>query len=168
MFWNVLLAVGKGQGWEKGMFDAVVAEAVAAEPGFFPVDATRAVTLMPRWYGEPGEWETYAQQASDRPGGLGAEAYTRIVISLYGYHDNIFRDSGASWPRTREGIRMILEKYPKSLENLHNGIVLAAEAEDREFARELLARAGDGYLPYVWGDPKRFARVRHWVETGSF
>lgn len=165
-FWNVALTVGMGQGWEKPAFDAMVAEAAAFEPKFFAFDLTRARTLLPRWHGEPGDWEAYAQQASERPNGLGAEVYARIVMSLRGYHKNIFRETKASWPRTREGLMLMRERYPDSLEIRSMAARMAILAGDRQFAKESFDLLGDHYLPDVWHAPERFTRYRHWAETG--
>lgn len=167
-FWNVALTIGKGQSWEKPAFDAMVAEAAAFEPKFFAFDVTRASTLLPRWYGEPGDWEAYAQQASERPNGLGAEVYARIVMSLRGYHDNVFRDSKASWPRTKEGLQLMRKRYPDSLEIRSVTALMATIAEDREFAKESFDLLGDAYLPDVWRKPERFTHYRHWAETGEW
>lgn len=167
-FWDVALTVGKGQSWDKPAFDAVVAEAVAFEPQYFGYDLTRASTLLPRWYGEPGDWEAYAQQASERPGGLGAEVYARIVMNLQGYHDNVFRESKASWPRTREGLKLMRERYPQSLEIRSMAARMAVRAGDREFAKESFDLLGDTYLPNVWRKPERFTHFRNWAETGKW
>jgi hypothetical protein len=166
-FWTVLLAAGQGLGWEKENFDAIVAEAVAQDPCFFSVDQTRANMLLPRWFGQPGDWEAYAQQASERPNGLGAEIYARIVMHLSGYYDNVFSETKASWPRTREGLLMMRKKYPKSIEILSMNARMAAIAGDREFARESFDLLGDQYLSSVWQKPDRFVSCRTWAQTGK-
>ncbi|MDQ3621744.1 MAG: hypothetical protein M3463_04540 [Verrucomicrobiota bacterium] len=107
----------------------------------------RAYSLLPRWHGEPGDWEAHAEQASARPDGLGVETYARIVINLRRYHENIFRETKASWPKTREGLEQLRKKYPTSLEILSNSALLATLAEDRPLAKEMFDRLGETYLP---------------------
>jgi len=167
-YWTVLLEVGKGQAWKKNDFDAVVEKAVAEAPQFYPVDLARASTLMPRWYGEEGDWEAYALQASERPGGLGAETYARIVIELWGYHDNIFQETKVSWPRTKEGLQIIRKQYPDSIDKLHTAALFSVAAGDREYAKELFGIIGDTFLPGIWRSPEQFLKCRHWAETGEF
>ena len=69
---TVALTVALGEGPAKDQYDAIVEEANAAEPGYWGYDIRRAYSLLPRWYGAPGEWEAYALKAAARPDGLGA------------------------------------------------------------------------------------------------
>jgi hypothetical protein len=166
-YWGmVALGVARGQQWEKSEYDALVEEVTAAEPTYWGYHTERAFSLLPRWYGEPGEWERYAEKAAARPNGLGDELYARIVISVRGYHDNVFRESKASWPRTRDGLQKMREKYPDSLEVLSQCALLAAQAEDRPFAKAMFDKLGSSYLASVWRKPERFTHVKHWAETG--
>lgn len=167
-WWMTALAVALGQGWSKQEYDDLMAEAVAVEPKFWGYDTSRAWSLMPRWHGEPGDWEAYAAQAAERPDGLGAEVYARIVIRLQGTYDNIFRESKASWPKTKEGLELMRKKYPDSLEILSRSAKLATFAADRECAKGLFEQLGDKYLPDVWGKPERFAHYRNWANTGKW
>jgi len=166
--WDVSISTGKGLSWEKPEFEAIIAQAVAQEPKFFAVDINRSLSLLPRWLGEPGDWEAYAQQASERQDGLGAEVYARIVIYLAGYHDNIFRETKASWPRTKEGLKLMRERYPDSIKILSQIAKTATAAEDREFAKASFDQLGDVYLPSVWRKPERFIHYRNWAETGQW
>jgi hypothetical protein len=164
----VALKVSRGQGWSKKDVDTLVEEATAAEPTFWGYHTERAFSLLPRWHGEPGDWEKYAEQAAARPNGLGDEAYARIVLMLDGYHENLFRESKASWPKTKEGLRKIREKYPRSLSILSDCAMLAGLAQDREFAKEMFAALGNTYFRQTWGSPERFVHVKHWAETGQW
>jgi hypothetical protein len=161
------LRVALGEGWPKAKYDALAAEAVAFEPKFWAFDTARAYSLLSRWHGAPGDWEAYAEQASARPEGLGAEAYARIAMSMRGYYENIFRESQASWPKTREGLEEMRKAYPDSLDILSNSALLAAQAGDRALSKEMFERLGDAYLPGVWGKPERFVQCRQWAQTGQ-
>lgn len=167
-WWLVALQVARGEGWPKGKYDALVAEAKAFEPKFWGYDTERAFSLLPRWYGERGEWEAYAENVSLRPDGLGAETYARIAIRLRGFHSNLFRETNASWPRIREGLQQMCQKYPDSIEIVSNAALLASTAEDRAFAKEMFDRLGDNYLPGIWRKPERFVHCRNWAETGKW
>jgi len=168
MWWNVALTTALGQGWPKADFDKLVEEAVAYEPEFHRYDYQRAYSLLPRWYGEPGDWEAYAMKAAERKGGLGAENYARIVIGMLPFHGQIFRESKASWPKTKEGLQQLRRKYPDSLEFLNQAALLATMASDRAYAKEMFDLLGDTYLPSVFPKPARFAHYRHWAQTGNW
>ncbi len=168
VWWLKALRVALGAGMSKAQYDQLLAEAVAFEPKFWGYDNARAYSLLPRWYGQEGDWEAYAAHAAARPDGLGPESYARIVISLRAYYDNVFRDTKATWPQTREGLERMRAKYPDSLDILSESALLATMAEDRALARELFERLGDRYLASVWRKPERFAHYRHWAETGQW
>jgi hypothetical protein len=110
----------------------------------------------------------YAEDASARPDGLGAETYARIVIVLWRYYDNIFRETKASWPRVREGLEQMRKKYPESLDIISQTAMLATLAEDRALAKEMFDQLGDTYLKDVWSKPERFVHYRKWAETGAW
>jgi hypothetical protein len=167
LWWRVALQIALGQQWPKNEYDRLLEKAKASEPKFWGYDIARANSLLPRWYGKPGDWEAYAEQAAARPDGLGVEIYARIVMSLRAYYDNIFRETKASWPKVRQGLLEMRQKYPRSFDIINQGAVLSALGEDRALAKEMFDKLGDTYLPDVWGKPKRFVRFRKWAETGA-
>jgi uncharacterized protein (TIGR02996 family) len=168
VLWRVVLRIALGQGWPKADYDALVDEATAFEPKFWNYDTSRAYSLLPRWHGKEGDWEAYAEEASKRPSGLGPEIYARIVIHLRGYHENIFRETKVSWPKTREGLDQMIKTCPASLDILNNAAMLATMAEDRDFAKACFARMGDVYLPNIWEGPEQMIHCRQWSETGKW
>lgn len=168
VWWRAALRVALGAGIPRGDYDRLAAEAVAYEPKFWGYDTARSYSLLPRWYGQAGDWEAYADAAAKRPDGLGTEAYARIVINLSGYYDNVFRETQASWLQTRDGLALMRKQYPDSLEILSVSAKLATLAENRELAKELFDQLGDRYLPDVWRKPERFVHYRHWARTGRW
>ncbi|MCB1089713.1 MAG: DUF4034 domain-containing protein, partial [Verrucomicrobiae bacterium] len=76
IFWYfVAIKVGTGQSWEKKVFEHVMDEARKKEPTYWGILGQRAYTLLPRWFGEEGEWEAFAEEMAKVPDGLGDEAY---------------------------------------------------------------------------------------------
>jgi hypothetical protein len=161
----VLMRVAHGEGWPKADFDALMDTAHKAEPKFWGYDVQRALSLLPRWYGEPGDWEKYAEECEARAGSLGPEAYTRVVISMSDYYDNVFKETKASWERTKKGFQQMISEYSESREILHEAALLANKAQDRAFAKELFKKIGTGYSPTVWNDPLRFQATKEWAES---
>jgi hypothetical protein len=167
-WWMMAFTVALGQGWDLRSYDALVAEAHAFEPKFWGYDVSRAYSLLPRWHGEEGDWEAFAEKTAARPEGLGAELYARIVIRQRGFYENVFRETKASWPRTKEGLTAMIEKYPESLGILSEAAILATHAQDQATAKAWYAKIGDRYLPSVFRKPERFVHYRHWAETGQW
>lgn len=167
-WWMEALTVALGQGWDAEQYKVLVDEAHAFEPQFWGYDTSRAYSLLPRWHGEPGDWEAFAEETAARPDGLGIELYARIVMRLRGFYENVFRETKASWPKTREGLQALLKKHPESIGILSEAALLATMAEDRAMARELFDRLDGRCVRSTWKKPERFEHFRHWAETGSW
>ena len=163
MWWRYQMTVARGQGWDRTQLDELFAEAKAFEPEFWSYDVERAYCLLPRWHGQPGDWEADAEKEIDRAGGLGVEGYARVISRQRGYYDNIFRESKASWPKARDGFEEMRRKYPESREILNVYVQLACLAGDRELARKLFEEIGGQIHPNSWHDKNDFIRSRNWA-----
>ncbi|MES2996511.1 MAG: hypothetical protein V4733_06845 [Verrucomicrobiota bacterium] len=166
--YSAAMRVALGQGWEKADFDRLLDEAHAVEPTYWQFEATRAYSLLPRWYGEPGDWEAFALNAAARKDGLGNEIYARIVMKQMRFYDNVFQETKVEWGRVKDGLKLLRGKYPQSLEILHRAAFLSAQAEDQEFCKLLIDEIGGRYYQPVWRKPARFVHVRNWTESGKW
>ncbi len=162
------MTIALGQGWSKARFDALLTEATALDPTFWHIHPMRCYSLLPRWYGEEGEWEAYAEKASQQSGGLGDEAYARIVMSMNSHYGNTFRESKASWPKTKTGLAILKTKFPASLEFPSQIARLATMGDDQVLAKSAFAEIGDRFLESVWKKPERLVHFRTWAETGKW
>lgn len=163
MFYTAAGTLALGQGWPPEMYDALVKEGMATFPTYWSIPVKRAYSLLPRWYGEPGDWEKFAEQASKFPGGLGDETYARIVDYLVDFYGNIFKETSASWPQTKAGLEIMRQKYPESKTIINASAKIACLAGDRELAKEMFAQMGDSYAPSVWEKPEQVIRFREFV-----
>ena len=163
VWWRVRMTIARGQGWSWDDYERLFQEAKTFEPAFWGYDVAKATYLLPRWHGQPGEWEYALTLEDNRPNGLGLETYARVVYALNGYYKNIFRETHASWPQTRDGFELIRQRYPDSLELLSGYCRLACLAEDRVVARKLFDELRGRMIASVWGDQKNFQNYRHWA-----
>ncbi|HVG47573.1 MAG TPA: hypothetical protein VM899_05485, partial [Rubellimicrobium sp.] len=99
------LRVGLGQGWEASRFEEVFKEGVALEPTYYYLYRVKAMYLLPRWHGESGDWERFAEETYRRVGGEeGAMLYYLIGSHIRTYYGmSFFERTRASWPRMLEG-----------------------------------------------------------------
>jgi len=68
--WYVVLqSVARTQGWEKAHVRALFEKAVSFEPDYYHYYREYALYLLPKWYGEEGEAEAFAEEVSTRVGG---------------------------------------------------------------------------------------------------
>jgi hypothetical protein len=82
---------------------------------------------------------------------------------MQSYYENIFRESKASWPLTREGFELMRQRYPESLEILSDYCWLACLADDRALARKLFDQLNGRMLTSIWRDQNNFRRWRNWA-----
>lgn len=163
VWWVAYMRVALGQGWSWDDHEKLFREAKAFEPEFWPYDIAKAKYLLPRWHGQPGEWEYALGSETDRSKPQTVEAYARVVDALQNYYKNIFRESHASWPLTCDGFALMRARYPQSLEILSDYCWLACLAEDRVLARQLFKELGGRMLKSIWHDQKNFRRYRNWA-----
>jgi hypothetical protein len=163
IWWLVRMTVALGQGWNRDDYEKLFQEAKAFEPAFWSYDIEKARYLLPRWYGQSGEWEYALTLELNRPKGLGLETYARVVYALNTYYKNIFRETHASWPQARDGFALMRRRYPDSLEILSGYCRLACLADDRVFARKLFDELGGRLCTNIWGDLKNFRHYRNWA-----
>ncbi len=164
-WWRVQMKVALGQSWNKTDFAKLFEEAKNFEPQYFQYDFGQAKFLMPRWYGEPGDWEAAAEKEIERANGLGLEGYARVVSEQRGYYDDIFGETKASWKQTQQGFEILRKNYPNSAEILNAYARLACIAEDRPLAKKLFAEIGDNVIIYCWGERKRFTQMKYWANN---
>lgn len=127
-WYAALLTVALGEGWTHAAYDKVFSEAVRRWPDYYSFYFRKAHYLLPRWYGEPGEWEDFAGKAADSHP-EGDELYARIVWSKMPF-GNMFEESSANWERTKRGLELILARYPASGWDLSQACKMAFEARD--------------------------------------
>ena len=166
-WWMVAQRVALGEGWNRKISEELFREAVRTEPTFEAYYEFRARHLLPRWYGKDGEWESFADSmANQSPPPVADQRYARIVWSVQQYiGDNVFKETQASWPRTKLGFESLVEANPASLELRSAFAYLAWQAVDQLTARQQFVELGPRIDPGVWEDRHQFIEARKWAFT---
>lgn len=165
-----MLNLAKGEGWPRDEIDAMFREGQKLEPQYQYLYVEMAHLLLPKWYGEPGEWEEFARKIADEnPAGRGDELYARIAL-LMALKDEgdftletIFKKSDLSWALVKRGEEAIRLRFPDSKMNSNYFAFLACAAGDRKTAREAFQRIGDDYAISVWGNRIVYEHSRRWA-----
>ena len=163
---SALLAVALGQGWSRPGFEALFEEGVALEPLYTPLYTRMATYLLPRWYGEEGDWERFAGEATTRVGGRqGSALYSYIAahISELFRGDAFFKENNVSWPRIRQAFIDREALYGVSIDSLNRYALMAGNANDRRTSRPLFVRIGEAWDSEVWEERTRFDKYRLWA-----
>jgi len=117
---TVMLDDGKGLGMSKEDFSGILEMSRSLEPLFFPTYQTMAVILLPRWYGDPGELEEYAEWIANRTEPYGDEIYARIAYRILNYiGEDFFIVHKFDWERVKRGFNKLIFEYPNSYFLLH-------------------------------------------------
>lgn len=163
---DLRLIIAKSRGVEREQFEELFQEALRQSPGYYHYYATKADYLLPKWYGEQGEWQRFIEKVADlNPAGEGATVYTRTAWSMFQDKDwQNFKDSEVSWTRMKAGFTEIDHNYPDSPWIHNNFAKFACRAGDRDTANLLLKRIGlETYYPEAWGKDNVDA-CRTWAE----
>jgi WD40 repeat protein len=155
---------------------------LAIDPDYVSTLAEVGRYYLPRWHGEPGELEAWAERAAELTKERWGDAvYTLVVMEATDYHAvTVFKDFKFSWPRVRSGFADLRKRSPDSLLYAEFCIRLAGFNGDRPTAQLAFAtldrvRGGAGdprsYIERMWriwsqddfltGDQERVIDVAH-------
>ena len=160
------LALGKGLGLERAEMEKLLAEATAFDPSYERFYQSMADYLSPRWYGQPGDWETFAQQSAELRRDPALYALIIGGDSDF-YEDDLFKNTSVAWPRLRDGLLEVQKRYPDSLYLRSRFARYACEAGDKETGRPLMAALGGRYDSEAWSPwngRDRFERCTAWAD----
>jgi hypothetical protein len=165
VYWSTLMRVGLGLQISKEQFNNIFHQAIAATPDFSYYYQRRAIFLLPRWYGDEGEWEKDLAESADQVGGeQGDLLYARVVwnMHLYGEYD-VFNGNKISWDRVDRGFATILKQFSDSLAAKNERAHLAAIAGDKENAKKYFI-ATDGKVDLSqWAAKGEFVDAANWA-----
>lgn len=165
-WYTLMLRVARAQSWDPIEMQRLFERAIQREPAYHPHYNERALQLLPRWFGQKGDLESFALQVADSPASDPAEGlYARIAwaVATTAGDDNFFEQHSFSWPKIRDAFRQIETRYPDSNWNLNRFCWFACMAGDKETARELFERIGDRWLPECWKSEQRWRHWRQWA-----
>lgn len=90
------------------------------------------------------------------------------MIHLQEYYSNIFKETQASWPRTKRGLEQLRQRHPDAIWFVAHTAMLASLARDRALAKEMFDVLGDRYVAGIWKDRTLYVRFKTWAETGRW
>jgi hypothetical protein len=166
--WHVaMMVVARARSWSSDARDRLLEEGTRVDPNYYDLHFTHATALLPRWFGQPGEWQQFAEGYAEdgRP-----DIYTRIVWAQTSYLDEatMFTDGGIRWPLMKAGFEKLMKDFPNSNWNRNNFAYFACIAGDDETARRVLAEIdkNGGYHPVRWTRDD-YERAKRWANPAS-
>ena len=157
-----LLAVAHSQGWEFEDFDAAYQEAAKFEPSYYYFAVLKGSYLLPRWYGEKGDWEAFVENASAEIGGAEGAIIYYLVASDYisDYKDPAYDSSKLSMEKAKQGFYALKKNYGADKQRLNEFAKFAIRINDLPAAHEAFEEIGDDWLEGVWSSKQKFDQYK--------
>lgn len=169
-WYNAMLMVTAARDWNRSEADALVDESLRREPGYFYIVRAQANSLLPKWYGEPGDTERFVAKIADRIGGEEGDAtyfFVAEAILTEPANCSLCSPPPMSWARIRRGYAAIERLYGTNNFEKNAYALIALQAGDRETARSTLEKIGENWDPEVWGSRALFESGRVFTNLES-
>jgi Domain of unknown function (DUF4034) len=163
-----MMLVARGQSWEKERVHDLFLKAIGFEPGYYYYYRAYAFSISPRWGGEEGESERFAQESADRLGGTqGDILYFQIASNMIcRCVDDENTLKRLSWPRIQKGYSELEKQSGNSLTNMNLLLYLAIKEADAIVADKLFQQVGDNNDEKVW-NRKYFEQCKKWAADAA-
>jgi hypothetical protein len=164
-WYQTMVRIARAQGWKRARFDALLDEAFRREPLFYQTYFEAFSYLLPKWGGDRGAIEDFANRAVARTQaeeGMGMYARIYWFASQREFDTDLFRSSKAMWPKMRAGFEDVISRYPDAW-NLNHYAKFACLAGDRATAGTLLARLPGEPIASAWEPASLLAECRRWT-----
>lgn len=164
-WYEAMQHVAQAQGWKKAEARDLMEKAVAFEPGYYHAYREYARYLDPKWYGNDGEVEAFADEISNKVGGKeGAFVYFEIASLLTCQcNGSPAHMKKLSWPKIQEGYEAIEQLYGVSSLKRSRFAHMAYLAPDKTVSQKALLELGDNWDQESWGTKEHFEEVREWA-----
>jgi len=166
-WYDAMQIVALSEGWDKPQARELFDQAAAFEPTYYHFYREYANYLLPKWYGEEGETQAFAEEVSSRLTPPDASIIYFEIASLLACQCDKERDSlaGMSWPRVKQGFQDLSLTYGTSNLKLNRFAYMSFIAHDQLSARNVFPQIGDDWSDRVWCSGQNFAAARAWATT---
>ena len=160
-----MMAIQQLDGSEFHEFDSTFQEGTWLEPTYEYLYMLKAVYLLPKWFGQPGDWEKFAKKVADGAGNKYGDALYYFVANdmWINYGAYMVSKSQVDWDRAKRGFAVVDEMYGMDYDRLNKMAQLAMMANDQEFGVAMFDRLGDHWDPEVW-NRTNFELGKRWAE----
>lgn len=157
--------VGLVGGMDNQTLRELLEKAIAAEPTFYHFYREYANSLLPKWNGEPGDAESFAEEMYKRVGGdEGKFLYFELATTIYCTCSNEPRPLQMSWDRIKQGYAVLSSTYGTTNLKRNRYASLAYMAGDRAVAHQMFAEIGDAWEPQTWRSKAQFDAAKAWAQ----
>jgi tetratricopeptide (TPR) repeat protein len=167
-WYKAMQTVALGQAWDRDQADELFHKAIAFEPTYSYYYRAYAYYLLPKWYGEDGETERFADTISKKIGGQeGSMIYFDIAVELICGCRNEVGLETMSWPRIQEGYIATEKLYGPSTLKLNQMAYIAVQMGDPDVAQKAFQRIGDDWSRTIWKTEAHFVQSKSWAGAAA-
>ena len=165
-YWfGAMHSVGMAAGFDKQQMTTLFQKAIEYEPSYYHMYREYANFLLPKWGGDPGEVEAFADQTYRKVGGKqGAFLYFEIASVANCDCSQGEQSFSMSWERTKEGYAALEATYGTTNLKRNRMALMAWKAGDRKTAHEMFEQIGDAWDRTTWRSRTSFAQARNWAQ----
>ena len=157
------LIVGLAGGMDKDQLRQIFDKGLAYAPDYYYLYQQEAFALLPKWAGEEGDTEKFAEETYRQVGGdKGAMLYFLIASTLCNECGD-FRPERYSWPVLQVGFGALEKNYGLNPLRINDFARMAVIYEDRPVAAKAFARIGENWEQSAWGSRAQFDAHRAWA-----
>lgn len=133
--------IARGSNPSKEELYELCAKATKAYPHQIRHYFKHAYSLLPRWYGDDGEWERFARESADKVGGIDGDVlYARIVWYVHKAYGNEIKDVTLDTTRLERGLAELSKRFPGDLGPTAELAMLYLTLGEKEKAKRQFAR----------------------------
>ncbi len=164
-WYEVMQMIAVAEGWDKQQARELFDKATAFSPNYYHYYREYANFLLPKWYGEEGEMQAFAEEVFTRlPEPDSSIVYFEMASLLACQCDNL-RDSldGLSWPRIQQGYKNLERLYGTSKLKSNRFAYMSYLAKDKAAAQEAFNQVGDDWEQTVWQTVGTYQVTKKWA-----
>lgn len=163
-WYRVMQAIALAEGWTRPQARELFDRAVAFEPDYLQFYREYAYFLFPKWYGNEGDTEQFAEEVAKQVGGQQGDfiyfeiaSYLMCSVDLAESHM-----PDMSWAKIKSGYEAMKQLYGVSDLKGNRFAFMAFVARDKVALKDALTLIGDRRDPRAWNSAE-FERAKVWA-----
>lgn len=164
-WYEAMLHIAVAQGWDKQQTRELFNQATTYAPNYYHMYREYANYLLPKWYGEEGEMQSFAEEAASRMSEPDASILYFELASLLACQCDNGRNTldGMSWPRIKAGYAELEHLYGTTKLKSNRFAYMSYLAKDKASAQAPFTQLGDDWEGTVWQTVGNYQIAKKWA-----
>jgi hypothetical protein len=165
-FWYVtMLVIARDESWEERDFEALYREATAFEPDYYYFDRQKALNLLPRYGGRPGQFEAFLDELSEKKGAK--NYYLTLSYFILEVGEMPFDGNKYSLETAKLGFDELRKTAGVDRGRLNDFAKFSFLASDFSTASEIFREIGEDWDIGTWENKTKFENIRRVTELAA-